>query len=183
MYKIKAGKPEKGWGGNQPKNWEDFDIDSNFGVRKCGTDNFKCDLCNHVRGNPVGTSSSGSNVLRSRGREKTVVQPKEKSPPNRCGSCLGEIRRGVKQKCSQASKKKNILEMIRTDSVEMQKQIVGSTLRSLAMLKTRQATKKGPGHNETVMLGRVMESHNFTVSVGKEETKGGFLTANTFRKI
>ena len=55
------------------KNWEDFDIDSFFGVRKYGTENFKCDLCNHVRGNPVGTSSSGSNVLRSRGAEKKLA--------------------------------------------------------------------------------------------------------------
>ena len=79
LYKIKAGKPEKSWGGNQPKNWEDFDIDSIFGVRKCGTENFKCDLCNHVRSNPVGTSYSESNVVRIRGTEKKLVQPKEKS--------------------------------------------------------------------------------------------------------
>ena len=110
-------------------------------------------------------------------------KPKEKSPPNRCGSCLGEIRRGVKHKCSQASKKKNILEMIRTDSIDMQKQIVGSAVKSLAMSNSRHATKRSEGHNETVMLGRVTGSHNFTVSVGKEEKKGGFLTASTFRKI
>ena len=54
------------------KNWEDFDIDSIFGVRKCGTENLKCDLCNHVMGNPVGTSSSGSNVLRSSSTENKL---------------------------------------------------------------------------------------------------------------
>ena len=98
LYKIKAGKPEKSWGGNQPKNWEDFYIYSVFVVRKCGTKNFNCDLCNHVRGNPIGTSSKGSNVLRSRGTEQKVVQPEEKSPPNQCGSCLRKIRHGVKHK-------------------------------------------------------------------------------------
>ena len=51
------------------------------------------------------------------------------------------------------------------------------------MSNTRHATKRSEGHNETVMLGRVTGSHNFTVSVGKEEKKGGFLTASTFRKI
>ena len=51
------------------------------------------------------------------------------------------------------------------------------------MLNTRHATKGSAGHNETVMLGRVTGSHNFTVSVGKEEKKGGFLTASIFRKI
>ena len=89
-----------------------------------------------------------------------MVPPKEKYPPNPCGNCLEEIRHGVKHKCSQASKKKNILEIMRMDSVEMQKQIVGSAVKSLAMLNTRHATKRRVGYNEIVMLGMVTGSHN-----------------------
>ena len=72
---------------------------------------------------------------------------------------------------------------MRTDPVEMQKQIVGSAVKSLAMLNTRNATKGSAGHNETMMLGRVTGGHNFIVSVGKEEKKEGFLPASIFRKI
>ena len=72
---------------------------------------------------------------------------------------------------------------MRTDSVEMQKQIVGSAVWSLAMLNTRHATKRRAGYNEIVMLGMVTGSHNFTVRVCKEGKKGGFLTANTFTKL
>ena len=40
----------------------------------------------------------------------------------------------------------------------MQKQIVGSAVRSLAILNTRRATKQRAGYNEIVMLGIVTEA-------------------------
>ena len=72
---------------------------------------------------------------------------------------------------------------MRKDPVEMETQIVGSAVRYLTILNTRHATKQSAGHNETVMLGRVTGSYNFTVSVDKEEKKAWILTAKTFKKI
>ena len=60
LYKIRAGTPVKAWGGPQPSSWAQFNINTIFGVRTCGTTDQKgevlmCDLCVHIRFNPVGT--------------------------------------------------------------------------------------------------------------------------------
>ena len=60
-YKIRSKQPVKSWDGPQPPSWSMFNIDTIFGARTCGTLGLngelqKCDICSHVRSNPIGSS-------------------------------------------------------------------------------------------------------------------------------
>ena len=68
LYKIRAGTPVKAWGGPQPSSWAQFNIDTIFGVRTCGTKDQKgevlmCDLCIHIWFNNVEKSTINIRIL------------------------------------------------------------------------------------------------------------------------
>ena len=61
LYKIRSKQPVKSWDGPQPHSWSMFNIDAIFRARTCGTPGLngelrKCDICSHVRSNPIGSS-------------------------------------------------------------------------------------------------------------------------------
>ena len=88
LYKRRSGNIPKGWGGDEPPAWSRFSLDSIYGARTCGSLDSEgklrmCDLCTHVRSNPIGSilpkSIATKPVLQIRGKEE-AIPPKEESP-------------------------------------------------------------------------------------------------------
>ena len=189
LYKIKAKQPVKMWAGPRPPSWAGFKIDAIFGARSCGSPDQKgelrmCDICAHVRSNPIGSKLSKKEankpkVLQPRGTKDEAPEPKALRPPNRCGVCLGEKRPGVAHPCGPAAKKQNLLGLIQNSPEKDQKEILGSTVQGLAGSGRRVPTSRLAG--EEVKLGKVGGGHSMTMTVGKVDTK--CLTTATFWRI
>ena len=118
-----------------------------------------CDLCVHIRFNPVGTIyyKHQDPVLKSRKiEEPPAKQAKMESETNLCSLCLGKKRSGVTHSCSQSSKKRNLLGIMQGLPEKAQKKVVGSAVTILARSETEQSTS----HSVGVTLRRVEGGHS-----------------------
>ena len=113
LYKVKSGKVPKNWSDNKSPRWSKFHIDLIYGVRTCGVLDSNgisrlCDICLHVRSNPIGSTLSKKEankpkILIPRGTEEPKMSLKNSSEHNQCGNCLGEKRPGVPHPCGPSS--------------------------------------------------------------------------------
>ena len=67
LYKIRAGTPVKAWGGPQPPSWAQFNIDTIYGVRKCGTTDQQEEVTMYDLCSPISDSGKFSLFLSRRG--------------------------------------------------------------------------------------------------------------------
>ena len=165
LYKIRAGTPVKAWGGPQPPSWAQFNIETIYGVRKCGTTDQQgevtmCDLCSHIRFNPAGTIYNGkqATALKSRRIEEPPATPENlDSVSDLCSICLSMKWSGVPHPCGPAQKKRNLLGILQESPENEQKAVMGSAVTMMARSETQQSTR------EVVTLGRVEGGHSITV--------------------
>ena len=143
-------------------------------IQMCGSldkkgDKTECDMCKHVKYNPIGSSLpkcviNKGQVLLPRGKEEP--QPKkEEVPADRCGICLGEKRPGIKHLCGPSAKKQNICKIINESSENDCMAIVGTSIKLLA------ESNKHQGWVGTVRVEHVTGGPKWVVSVGKDEDK------------
>ena len=113
LYKGKSGKIPKIWSDDKSPRWSKFHNDLIYGVRTCGVLDSNdvsrlCDICLHVKSNPIGSTLSKKEankpkILIPRGTEEPKTSLKNSSEHNQCGNCLGEKRPGVPHPCGPTS--------------------------------------------------------------------------------
>ena len=79
LYKIRSGKPDAGWDGPMPPSWSHITPVGVSGVRRCGSkvdgsdELLLCDICTHVRGNPIGVMGKKVDLNKFHGRVEKVA--------------------------------------------------------------------------------------------------------------
>ena len=185
---MTSGKVPKNWSDNKSPRWSKFHIDLIYRVRTCGVLDSNgisrlCDICLHVRSNPIGSTLSKKEankpkILIPRGTEEPKTSLNNFSEHNRCGNCLGEKRPGVPHPCGPASRKKNLLGLLQNAPEEDKKQILGTAIKALAPEPSTSSL------TDTIQLGRVEGGHSIPITVGRiQDRYQPLLTTTTFWKI
>ena len=119
LCKVKNGKQETSWGGLHPPSWGIFHAKKIHGVRTCGTvtepntEPLLCDICVHVRSNPIGQKGGKSNIPKFVARGE--LQPPQldgASSKSWCQQCCQQTGPGILHPCNPASRKRNLVKLI-----------------------------------------------------------------------
>ena len=112
LRKVKTSAPEASWGGLKPPAWESFSAGRIYGVRMCGSvpdgggDRVICDICVHVRGNPIGQKGSKADLANFVHRSDITTPPPEvASKRGWCEVCSQPTGLGVSHPCTPAGRK------------------------------------------------------------------------------
>ena len=107
LRKVKNSALEASWGGLKPPAWESFTAGRIHGVRMCGSvpdgggDPVICDICVHVRGNPIGQKGSKADLANFVHRSDITTPPPEvASKRGWCEECCQSTSPGVSHPCS-----------------------------------------------------------------------------------
>ena len=136
-YVIKGGKSKTAWGGPVPPSFGKFSLGNIHEVRKCGSSvvgsprPWLCDICLHVRGNPVGETVDKSEMKKflARGEAALVEEtPRKKSWCEKCSQVTGS---GIPHPCTPASRKRNIAELVVKEGQKEADQIISLGLQGI----------------------------------------------------
>ena len=111
LCKVKNGKQETSWGGLHPPSWGIFHAKKIHGVRTCGSvtepdsEPLLCDICVHVRSNPVGQKGSKSDIPKFVARgELSLPQLDTTSSLGWCQQCCQQTGPSISHPCNPASR-------------------------------------------------------------------------------
>ena len=118
LYKIRSGTSPASWGGPHPPAWGRFSSAKIYGARKCSrvieesSQPILCDICRHVRGNPVGQGGSKGLLHKFVPHGEVLSEPQTPVKKNWCQKCAQPIGHGISHPCTRGIRKRNLVSLI-----------------------------------------------------------------------
>ena len=97
------------------------------------TEALLCDICVHVRSNPVGQKGSKSNIPKFVAREELQPPQLDGAPSlSWCQQCCQQTGHGISHPCNPASRKRNLVKLIDEQNQNDKEAILGTSLLNLS---------------------------------------------------
>ena len=181
LRKVQASAPEASWGGLKPPSWASFSAGRILGVRKCGSvpdgggDPAICDICAHVKENPIGQRGKKSDVVNFVHRSDITTPPPEVAGKRGwCEECSQSTGPGLSHPCTPTARKKNIANLIEKQPHSDKEVIVGNSLKKLVT--------SGGDKDKVELAGVGGNRSKLKVSLGHSE-EDMKVKLSTFKKI
>ena len=166
LYKIRSGASPASWGGPHPPAWGRFSSAKIYGARKCGRVIEKsgqpilCDICRHVRGNPVGQDGSKGLLRKFVPHGEVLLEPQTPVKTNWCQKFAQPTGRGISHPCTPAIRKRNIVSLIEKHGRKETEQILGMGLEDIV----------DDGKNGVIELASITgKKKKMKVTIGKKK--------------
>ena len=151
------------WGGRNPnprEKWDAYELEhGRFKEKEHQPDS--CQICLLAHHNPVGEKMRG-------GEWRRMLQSREPVPPEKkkkkfCTNCYQYIGPGIPHKCTEASAKKNLANIIKDMSTRDQEQVVGECAKSLA-------ASRGTNRVTSMRLRGMRGGNPISVTIGQPKS-------------
>ena len=137
-----------------------------------------CDICTHVRGNPIGVMGKKVDLNKFHGRVEKVasVAPDPDSKHGWCEICSQKTGPGLTHPCTPESRRRNICKLIEIQEDKDKQKIVGNSLKNMAeKIDRRKANLE--------LCGVGPNNKKLKVSIGKQDAVQAKIKVDTFKKI
>ena len=142
-----------------PPSWSNIIPVRVSGVRNCGSKVrgteklLLCDICTHVRGNPIEIKGSKGELKTSNRRSDKVASKTTETDIKHswCMICSQKTGPGINHPCTSESKRRNICNLIEMQDEKVKQRIVGNTLRNMVDTLDRR-------RNEITCLVKIIRS-------------------------